>query len=208
MGLAVGVLQAVFSLPFLLLSSYFFFKLRDKFSMKSMPNLLTITSLMLFENGIMIILRFFVGLKLVLSQGIDHSVDAWQRGSKALYLVNFAIPLFFIFAWAYIRIEIQNRSGSCFGVPVSLVKKFEQHQRQRRLKNEPRQHQGDSFEEDEVSRVQSIEFPSQLGDESRLGGYLNAIEAAHICKADAEAMDAAEDDTGTSLSNGPQYSEI
>ena len=78
----------------------------------------------------MIILRFFVGLKLLLSQTIDHSMEKEYRGSKTLQFINFTIPVFFIFSWAFIRVETQNRSGSFYGVPISLVKKYETHQQE------------------------------------------------------------------------------
>lgn len=105
MGLAVTLLQLVLSLPFMVMSAYLFYKFKEKFSLRSFNNLTTISSLMIIENGIMIILRFFVGLKLVLSQAIDHSMETGQRGSKTIPFINFSIPIFFIFCWAFIRIE-------------------------------------------------------------------------------------------------------
>lgn len=109
----------------MVMSAYLFYKFKEKFSLRSFTNLLTISSLMIIENGIMIILRFFVGLKLVLSQAIDHSMESGQRGSKCLQFISFTVPVVFIFSWAFIRLEAQSRSASYYGVPISLVQQYE-----------------------------------------------------------------------------------
>ena len=68
MGLPITLLQLIFSLPFLGMSTYLFHKFKSKFSLRSMQNVMTIAGFMVIHNGIMIILRLLIGLKLVLSQ--------------------------------------------------------------------------------------------------------------------------------------------
>lgn len=120
MGISITLLQLTLSMPLLALSAYLFHKFKSKFSLRSMQNVVTIASLMVIHNGIMIILRLLVGLKLVLSQ------DEKERGSFGfLQFIFFAIPVFFVLAWTFVRVEAQSRSASAYGVPISLVKKYE-----------------------------------------------------------------------------------
>lgn len=120
MGIPITLLQLILSMPFLVMSAYLFHKFKSKFSLRSMHNVMTIASLMVIHNGIMIILRFLVGLKLVLSQ------DDKERGSFSfLQFIFFAIPIGFVLAWTFVRVEAQGRSASAYGVPISLVKKYE-----------------------------------------------------------------------------------
>ena len=55
-GLFVGILQAFFTIPLISLSAYLFLRFKKAFSKTSMKNLIKISTLMVFENGLMTIL--------------------------------------------------------------------------------------------------------------------------------------------------------
>ena len=152
MGILITLLQLILSMPFMVAAAYLFHKFKTKFSIRSMHNLLTITTTMIIYNGMMIILRFFVGLKLVLSQ------DETERGGLSfLFLLFFAIPIAFVLAWSFVRMEVTARSASSYGVPISIVKRYE-----RQLGPEKRDRRAkalnitqNSYLDEESSRVES-----------------------------------------------------
>jgi len=55
-GIFVAILQAFFTVPLISLSSYLFLRFKKAFSKTNMKNLIKISTLMLFENGLMTIL--------------------------------------------------------------------------------------------------------------------------------------------------------
>lgn len=79
-----------------------------------MKNLINVSTLMLVENGLNIVLRFFVGLKTVFNQE-DGGITAF---------VNFVLPIIFFYSWIYVRYESSQKNGH-YGAPISLMKKFE-----------------------------------------------------------------------------------
>ena len=80
-----------------------------------MKNLLNVSSAMLVENGLNIVLRFFVGLKTFF--------DSESGGTTSF--VNFVIPIIFFHCWLYVRYEASIKNGH-YGAPISLLKKFDE----------------------------------------------------------------------------------
>lgn len=80
------LLQVTFSIPLLTISGYLFYRFKKQFSPATMKNILSISTAMLVENGLNLVLRFFTGLKTFFNQES-------QSGTTAV--VNFVIPLFF-----------------------------------------------------------------------------------------------------------------
>lgn len=80
-----------------------------------MKNLIKISALMLMENGLVMILRFFVGLKAFLS--FDES--------KAAALFNFGLPVVFAIVWFNIK-EISTEKNGFYGASLSLMTKYEE----------------------------------------------------------------------------------
>ena len=70
---------------------------------------------MLIENGMNLILRFFVGLKAFLS----------QNESKSLAVLNVILPIIFATLWSYIYYVAESKNGH-YGAPLSLMKKFDE----------------------------------------------------------------------------------
>ena len=113
-GIFVVILQAIFTLPLLALSIYLFTKFKYAFNISCMRNIIIISSLMIIENGMNLILRFMVGLKSFLS----------QEEEKSFALLNFTLPIVFVTCWMYVRQEAEIKDGH-YGAPISLMKKFE-----------------------------------------------------------------------------------
>lgn len=80
-----------------------------------MKNLIKISTLMLFENGFVSILRLFVGIKAFLS----------QDESKIGALFNFVLPVIFAIIWLNVR-DIASEKNGFYGAPLSLMAKYEQ----------------------------------------------------------------------------------
>ena len=62
--------QMAISVPLLLLSYYFMHTFRAHFSMSTRKNLITIALLMMFENGVNCLLRFFISIKFFLGDAV------------------------------------------------------------------------------------------------------------------------------------------
>ena len=62
----------MFSIPLISLSLYLFLRFKLFFSINSRKNLIILSCLMLLENGINGIVRFFVGLKIFFGQAFTH----------------------------------------------------------------------------------------------------------------------------------------
>ena len=80
-----------------------------------MKNLIKISTLMLFENGLMTILQFFVGLKAFLSQ------DESRFGA----LINLVVPVIFGIIWLNMR-DIASQKNGFYGAPLSLMAQYEE----------------------------------------------------------------------------------
>ena len=80
-----------------------------------MKNLITISSIMIVENGLVTILRFFVGLKAFLS--FDES--------KSAALFNFVLPVIFAIVWFNLR-DISSEKNGFYGASLSLMTKYEE----------------------------------------------------------------------------------
>ena len=94
LGVFVILLQAIFTVPLIALSTYLFIRFKKAYSRNTMKNLITISFLMLVENGLNGILRFMVGLKAFLS----------SDQSKINALINFILPVIFAIIWLNIRV--------------------------------------------------------------------------------------------------------
>ena len=112
--MAQGILQAFFTIPLISLSAYLFLRFKKAFSKTSMKNLIKISTLMVFENGLMTILQFFVGVKAFLS----------QNESRAVALVNLILPVIFGIIWLNMR-DIASQRNGFYGAPLSLMNQYE-----------------------------------------------------------------------------------
>ena len=87
-------------------------RFKTAFSVQNMKNLILISTLMIFENSINCILRFFVGIK-------DFFTS--QEQSKFVYIFEFAEPLIFATVWFYIWHISKTKNGH-YGAPISILK--------------------------------------------------------------------------------------
>ena len=110
LGVFVILLQALFTVPLIALSTYLFIRFKKAYSRHTMKNLTMITALMLIENGLNGILRFFVGLKAFLS----------QDQQKIYALINFVLPVIFAIIWLNIRVISLSKNGF-YGAPLSRM---------------------------------------------------------------------------------------
>lgn len=86
------ILQSIFSIPFLLVSSILFFRFKHAFSRQTQGNIAKICYLMFTENILNFVLRFIVALKMM--------VDTLSNDkSNFVYLV---VPLVFGIIWVAI----------------------------------------------------------------------------------------------------------
>lgn len=84
----VCVIEGLVSLPILLLSSYLMLRFVKAYSRSSMKNLLRVSTLMTLENGLNVIIRAVVGVKVV----FEPESSAHLFSQKFLALLNFLIP--------------------------------------------------------------------------------------------------------------------
>ena len=113
-GLFVFLLQALFSVPLLTISIILFYRFKTAFSINNMKDIVKVSALMQVENGMNLILRFFVGVKAFLS--MDES--------KGLAVLNLALPIIFATFWTYISHIAEQKNGH-YGAPLSLMKKLD-----------------------------------------------------------------------------------
>ena len=105
------ILQLVFSVPLIACAFVLWLRFKYFFSLTNMKNIQYISALMLFENSINCILRFFVGVKQFLS----------SPNTVFLPMVNFAMPLIFAIFWSYVCYISQGKNGH-YGAPISMLK--------------------------------------------------------------------------------------
>jgi len=113
-GFFIMMLQALFTIPLLSLSTWLYFKFKYAFSLSCMKHIVLISTLMIIENGMNLILRAMVGLKSFLS----------QQEEKSFAVINLVIPIIFATLWMYIRFIAESKDGH-YGAPLALMKKFE-----------------------------------------------------------------------------------
>ena len=111
LGIIVMLLQALFTVPLIAICSYLFFRFKKAYSRNTMKNLITISTLMMMENGLNAILRMMVGLKAFLS----------QDEQKVWALFNFVLPVTFGVIWLNIRVVV-TAEKLFYGAPISSLK--------------------------------------------------------------------------------------
>jgi hypothetical protein len=103
-------LQGLFSIPFMLICIYLFMRFKYAFNRQNSKNIVIISCLMIFENILNIILRFTVGLKLIL---VDLKFDQ-------VMIKNIVIPVVFTILWAIIGYIAYRKAGE-YGAPPGLL---------------------------------------------------------------------------------------
>lgn len=112
----VEILQEIFSVPFLMVSIYLFARFKHAFSRHTSRNVSKIAYLMLSENILNCILRFFVGIKLLFFEKMT--------------LKNFLVPAIFASIWAVVAILSYQKNGD-YGAPRGLLYMQEEEERKK-----------------------------------------------------------------------------
>lgn len=101
------------------MSIYLYFRFMHAFSRSSQRNIISITYMMLSENVLNFILRFFVGLKSMLKN--------FDEKSEIKSLVYMTIPLLFGICWAFVCCKAKKKNGE-YGAPPGMM--YQQNQRE------------------------------------------------------------------------------
>lgn len=107
---AVRILYGLFSIPFLSLSMFLFLRFKHAYCRQNSRNIVIISYLMIIENIANVILRFTVGLKLVL---VKLTLDV-------VLLKNFMLPLMFVCMWMAICYVAYCKNGD-YGAPPGML---------------------------------------------------------------------------------------
>ena len=99
-------------MPFLLVSMCLYFRFVHAFSRSTQKNIISVTYMMLSENILNFILRFFVGLKFMLK-----NFDGKSEIKSVVYMV---IPIFFGICWAFICCKARKQDGE-YGAPPGMM---------------------------------------------------------------------------------------
>lgn len=115
----VVLLQIIFSIPLLCICIYLFIRFKLYFSASSFRNIKTICMFMMAENFINSILRFFVGLKILLGESSGYF--------SAIF--NFILPIVFLAFWVHVYSEYALNKiymNNYYNAPEDLIKEIKQ----------------------------------------------------------------------------------
>ena len=107
---SVRILYGLFSIPFLILSIVLFLRFKHAYCRQNSRNIVIIGYLMIFENIANVILRFTVGLKVLL---VKLTIDS-------VMMKNFMLPLMFVCMWIAICYVAYCKNGD-YGAPPGML---------------------------------------------------------------------------------------
>lgn len=143
--------------------------------MATHKNLIHIALIMMFENGVNCLLRFFVSIKFFLGDAV-YLVSLKNGGLSAsnvpaIHLLNLIMPLYFLVSWLMVYGQASKNDGN-YGVPIEIMQSYddlvkakqqldEQVANQQKCPQLVRLVKRDSEESFlEASRIESIAFPA------------------------------------------------